>query len=121
MKNSLAILTSDIKLLDPILPAVEILLYSKELVDLVVFCDNINYTQKYNIAILPSFYMKFYKGNIIFLDYNDYLKYQHQIIGYPVLYRQEEFIGSLDPNTLSGCSVLIHSVSNNTITVNTYA
>jgi len=120
MKNSLAILTPHIELLDDILPAVEILLSSKELIDLVVFCDNINNTQKYNIAILPSFYMRFHKGNIIFLNYNDYLKYQHQIIGYPILYWQEEFIGSLDPTTLSGCSVLIHSVSNNTITVNTY-
>lgn len=43
--------------------------------DIVIFCDD-NISIDRSFSILSSFYIKFFKGSIIFTDINDYISYQ---------------------------------------------
>lgn len=54
--------------------------------DIVIFTDFFitNYNLPY--SIFSSFYMKFYPGEIVFLNETDYNKYAKAIVGQPILY-----------------------------------
>lgn len=74
-------------------------------IDFVVFTDNILYATT-NHSILSTFYIIAYSGAIVFLDMNNYLTYKDQIKGQPILYLNQDYISTLDRNTVKHCTIL---------------
>lgn len=52
--------------------------------DTVVFTDSMN-TDLHDCALFPSFYIRFFKGTVIFLRLEDYLEHKNTMIGQPKL------------------------------------
>jgi hypothetical protein len=44
--------------------------------DYILFNDFFTVNNIYHWGVLPTFYLKFFRGKIIFLDQNDYVKYK---------------------------------------------
>jgi hypothetical protein len=62
--------------------------------DTVIFTDNINSNILHDYSIFPSFYMRFFRGIVIFLNMEDYIQYKDNISGKPMLYLTEEMVRS---------------------------
>lgn len=51
-----------------------------KLFDFLLFTDDIQEVTNYDIAILPTFYMEFYKDYLVFTNLNDYLIYRNKLL-----------------------------------------
>jgi hypothetical protein len=90
-----------------------------QIFDLLLFSDNLRETTNYNIAILSTFYMEFYKDYLIFMSVDDYLAYRSRLLTKHVfLYVDslESLPENIDRNLLKEFKC-IFTKQNNTISV----
>lgn len=66
----------------------------KKLGDTVLFTDSVDTNAFVDYAIFSSFYMRFFKGIIIFLNIEDHTQYKDIIMGKPMMYLTEELLKS---------------------------
>ncbi len=66
----------------------------KKLGDTVLFTDSIDSASFTDYAIFSSFYMRFFKGIVIFLTVEDHTQYKNTIIGKPMLYLTPDMLKS---------------------------
>lgn len=74
--------------------------------DVVIFTDDSSPTALHHIAIFPSFYSRFFKGTIVFLDAEDYLTHKDNIISKPMLVIEDKFPDILDRSVISADNIL---------------
>lgn len=70
-------------------------------------------------ATMGSFYLKFFDGDIVFLNIEDYTEYQDKIIGRPILYLSETNETTAKYN-LKKYRIITKSNNNQMIWVNNY-
>lgn len=83
MLKSLAIYCNDIKKNIDLINKIKDF-FSKT--DFVIFADNIVNVPTTEIAILLTYYMRFYHGTVVFLDIDEYLTYKDTLVGKAVLF-----------------------------------
>lgn len=73
-----------------------------------IFSDNEQIFYTFNIATLSTYYLKFYDGNIIFCNLNDYIEYENSLLlnGYVVTSTQDLINAGLSKNTIKRASIL---------------
>lgn len=75
--------------------------------DFFVFCDSYDTHTEY--AVLPSFYLYYYKGTVVFLNLEDYIAHKDKIISTNIIIRlskQEVFESHIDRSVIKGCNIL---------------
>lgn len=90
MHNSLGIFSENLDLHKTHIDSISIA--CRKLNDFVLFTDNINNQYFDNYAIFPSFYMRFFKGMVIFLTIEDYMQYKDSMIGKPMFFLTEQML-----------------------------
>lgn len=104
MSNKYAIYTEDLSSnIDQIDRIKSFIKQESLLEDFVIFTDQLNKTN-YEYAILNSFYMIAYTGNIIFLDIEDYLQHKDSTNGKSILYIKN--IQNIDRSIVKNCRIL---------------
>lgn len=68
--------------------------------DVVIITDNINSNKYQHQSLFPSFYIKFFRGIVIFLEMADYLEYYNTIIGSPMLFIDHETFKAIDKSLI---------------------
>jgi|694.fasta_scaffold06232_9 hypothetical protein len=86
MKSSLGILIQDFSNISEKLNQIKSSFKTYD--DFVIFTDFfINNNKIYNYSIFSTFYMKFFQGNVLFLDEKSYEEHKDNIVGQAILYR----------------------------------
>lgn len=76
-----------------------------KILDFVIFTDEIEYGVS-NHSILSTFYMIAYRGNIIFLNLDDYFSYKDNLLAKPILYLDSNNASTLDKSMIKNCLIL---------------
>lgn len=74
--------------------------------DVVLFWDSDQNTLSHQYAIFPSFYVKFFRGTIVFLSVENYMVYKDQIIGKPMLYIEKNNFKNLDRSIIQTDNII---------------
>lgn len=87
MKNSFAVYCPGIVISEDLINPIKKRYINQNYDDFVVFTD-IFYAAEdcRDHGIMSTFYMKFFRGKVIFLNQEDYIKYKDNILGEAVLY-----------------------------------
>lgn len=64
--------------------------YCSRLGDVILITDSLDTSKFQHYPIFPSFYIRYFPGNVIFLNMEDYLEYKDYTIGKSVIF--------VDPN-----------------------
>lgn len=75
-------------------------------IDFVIFTDEITYRIP-SYSMLTTFYMIASKGQIIFLNLEDFLEYKDAVGGEPVLFLSTDSLPNIDRNTIKNYAILI--------------
>lgn len=88
--------------------------------DFVLFNDTNQSNEKH--ATLPTFYMKFYDGSIVFLSIEDYLIYKETIKSDAILLLdiKTAIDSKIDRSIIKGCKILSYNNNNNLELLNNY-
>lgn len=75
--------------------------------DFVILCDTYDYHVEH--AVLPTFYIYYYKGAVAFLSLEDYIAYKDKILASDIIIRlskQEVFESHIDRSVIKRCSLV---------------
>jgi len=117
--NSILLFTKDINHI-PLIRKIKdyALSYYDEYIDFGIIY-NISQAITFNdIALLPSFYLRFYSGPIIFLNIEDYLEHKDLIIGQPIIYLSNNTPENVSRNMIKNCDIITEE--NNTFKIIKY-
>jgi len=86
--------------------------------DFTVFSSSNNTSEYIEFAILVSFYLRFFNGDVVFLHIDDYYAHKDHILGRPILYLDSNNMEQVDRNSIKGCDILTRSQDNKLIIIN---
>jgi len=122
IKKSIGIFANDLSKNEKLILKIKEFFYSNEYKpDIFVFSDNAKVKGFSHTAVLSSFYMRFHKDEIVFLDINDYLINKDKILAHCsiVIEPSEIQTHKLNRKILENCDLL--TIHNGTLRITEYA
>ena len=109
MKNSIAIHSTNITNDSLIIEKLKnFILKEYKTFDFFIFTDSLDSSSDRHYGVLLEFYMKCYKGSVVFLEFENYLQHKDTILGQSILYLDKDKIISqnIDKAMLVGCKII---------------
>ena len=89
--------------------------------DFLILCDTYDFHVEY--AVLPTFYLYYYKGMVVFLNLEDYIAYKDKIISDNIIIRlskQEVFESHIDRSVIKTCNIIYQENDQNMEFINNH-